>query len=189
MNTRRRVSNKFQGFLIQFPIYGPALCCQHFLCFMLRSRSIQMSGVHVSFQGLRVIMKAIILLDCEQSLFFFRFSESNARARERRSRETRETRVAAREEKRESLFFRVSPVSRHRTCAWPFACLAFCSTDYTKERDCSQSIILSVLVQKSQRHLLPSSLAIKSVPRESSPLEVFGLSNVKVTELTDKIPC
>ena len=29
-------------------------------------------------------------LDCEQSLFFFRFSESNARARERRSRETRE---------------------------------------------------------------------------------------------------
>ena len=36
-------------------------------------------------------------LDCEQSLFFFRFSESNARARERRSRETRETRAAARE--------------------------------------------------------------------------------------------
>ena len=30
-------------------------------------------------------------VDCEQSLFFFRFSESNARARERRSRETRET--------------------------------------------------------------------------------------------------
>ena len=41
-------------------------------------------------------------LDCEQSLFFFRFSESNARARERRSRETRETRAAAREEKRET---------------------------------------------------------------------------------------
>ena len=30
-------------------------------------------------------------LDCEQSLFFFRFSESNARARERRSREKHET--------------------------------------------------------------------------------------------------
>ena len=42
------------------------------------------------------------MLDCEQSLFFFRFSESNARARERRSRETRETRAAAREEKRET---------------------------------------------------------------------------------------
>ena len=41
-------------------------------------------------------------LDCEQSLFFFRFSGSNARARERRSRETRETRAAAREEKRET---------------------------------------------------------------------------------------
>ena len=34
-------------------------------------------------------------IDCEQSLFFFRFSESNPRARERRSRETRETRAAA----------------------------------------------------------------------------------------------
>ena len=41
-------------------------------------------------------------VDCEQSLFFFSFSESNARARERRSRETRETRAAAREEKRET---------------------------------------------------------------------------------------
>ena len=32
-------------------------------------------------------------VDCEQSLFFFRFSESNACAGERRSRETRETRA------------------------------------------------------------------------------------------------
>ena len=32
-----------------------------------------------------------VSLDCEQPLFFFRFRESNARARERRSRETRET--------------------------------------------------------------------------------------------------
>ena len=42
------------------------------------------------------------ILDCEQSLFFFRCSESNARARERQSRETRETRAAAREGKRET---------------------------------------------------------------------------------------
>ena len=28
------------------------------------------------------------IVDCEQSLFFFRFSESNTRARERQSRET-----------------------------------------------------------------------------------------------------
>ena len=54
-------------------------------------------------------------------------------------------------------------------------------------RDIMKTIILSVLVQKSQTHPLPSSLAIESVPRESSPLEVFGLSNVKVSELTDKI--
>ena len=40
------------------------------------------------------------VVDCEQSLFFFRFSERNARARERRSCETRETRAAAREEKK-----------------------------------------------------------------------------------------
>ena len=33
-------------------------------------------------------------LDCEKSLFFFTFSESNARARERRSRGTRETRAS-----------------------------------------------------------------------------------------------
>ena len=32
-------------------------------------------------------------VDCEQSLFFFRFSESNACAQERRRRETRETRA------------------------------------------------------------------------------------------------
>ena len=38
-------------------------------------------------------------IDCEQSLFFFRFSKGSGRARERRSCETRETRVAAREEK------------------------------------------------------------------------------------------
>ena len=56
------------------------------------------------------------VLDCEQSLFFFSFSESNARARERRSRET-----------------------RHQSRAWPFACLAFCSTDHRKKRDCSWS--------------------------------------------------
>ena len=36
-------------------------------------------------------------VDCEQSLFFFRFSDGIVRARERRSRETRETRAAARE--------------------------------------------------------------------------------------------
>ena len=41
------------------------------------------------------LLLALSGLDCEQSLFFFRFSESNARSRERQSRETRETRAAA----------------------------------------------------------------------------------------------
>ena len=31
-----------------FPIYGPALCRQHFLCFILRNRSIQMTVAHIS---------------------------------------------------------------------------------------------------------------------------------------------
>ena len=115
------------------------------------AQSVNSDERRARFQGLWVIMKAIILLDCEQSLFFFRFSESNARARERRSRETRETRVAAREEKRESLFFRVSPVSRHRTCAWPFACLAFCSTDYTKERETARSLLFSLFLFKNHK--------------------------------------
>ena len=62
-------------------------------------------------------------LECEQSLFFFRFREGNARARA--SSETEETRAAAREDKRESLFFRASPVSRLHS-------RAFCSTDQEK---------------------------------------------------------
>ena len=77
------------------------------------------------------------MIECEQSLFFFRFSKSSARARERRSRETRETRTRAREEKRESFCFRAPPVSRRQSCVWPFACLAFSSTDYRKKRDYS----------------------------------------------------
>ena len=87
-----------------------------------------------------LIMLFIKTLDCEQSLFFFRFSESSARAWERRSRETRETRAAA----------RASPFSRHQSRAWPFACLAFCSTDYRKKRDLKQSIDVRCKVYKVQ---------------------------------------
>ena len=57
----------------------------------------------------RFLIVILEILDCEQSLFFFRFSESNARA---------------------------SPVLRYQSHAWPFACLTFCSTDYRKKRDC-----------------------------------------------------
>ena len=59
-------------------------------------------------------------LECKQSLFFFRFRERNARTRA--SSETQETRAETREDKRESLFFRASPVSRLQS-------RAFCSTD------------------------------------------------------------
>ena len=46
-----------------------------------------------------LVCKKMAPLHCEQSLFFVRFSESSARAREGHSRETRETRAAAREKK------------------------------------------------------------------------------------------
>ena len=46
-----------------------------------------------------LVCKKMDPLHCEQSLFFVRFSESSARAREGHSRETRETRAAAREKK------------------------------------------------------------------------------------------
>ena len=54
-------------------------------------------------------------IDCEQSLFFFSFSESNALARERRSRETRETRAAARAISHARGHLRVSRFARQTT--------------------------------------------------------------------------
>ena len=77
------------------------------------------------------------MLDCEQSLFFFRFSKGvHVRASvERRRRETRETRAAAQEEKKETIFFRASPVSRLQSRAWSFACLGrFARRTKKKER-------------------------------------------------------
>ena len=75
-------------------------------------------------------------IDCEQSLFFFRFSESNARARERRSRETRETRAAA------------SPVSRHQSRAWPLRVSRFARRT-TEKKETARS--LAVKRQHEQR--------------------------------------
>ena len=46
---------------------------------------------HTNVCKIARVCGAIPSLDCEQSLFFFRFSKGSARARERRSRETRET--------------------------------------------------------------------------------------------------
>ena len=46
---------------------------------------------HTNVCKISRVCGAIPSLDCEQSLFFFRFSKGSARARERRSREKRET--------------------------------------------------------------------------------------------------
>ena len=88
-----------------------------------------------------ILQRAVSPIDREQSLFLFRFSESNARARERRSGETRETRAA-------------SPVSRHQSRAWPFACLAFARRT-TEKRETARSLSLSRFVfvtSVSQQH-------------------------------------
>ena len=76
-------------------------------------------------------------IDSEQSLFFFRFSESSARARERRSRETRETRAGAREEKRDSLF----------------SCLSRLAPSVTRVAICVSRVLLDGL-QKKERLLV-----------------------------------
>ena len=61
-------------------------------------------------------------IDCEQSVFFFRFSKGSARARELR-RETRETMA------------RASPISSLQSRAWSFACLGrFARRTKKKER-------------------------------------------------------
>ena len=131
-------------------------------------------------------------IDCEQSLFFFRFSRGSAHARASGEAARRAKRGRQPEKKkrdcplsqgqwntrwphnakydwlmREALTSncqeietidklmmaealqeclsrfpsRISisfPISHlHQSRAWPFACLAFCSTDYRKKRDCS----------------------------------------------------
>ena len=59
------------------------------------------------------VTSASPLLDCEQSLFFFRFSKGSARAREKRG----------------------LPVSRLQSRAWSFACLGrFARRNKKKER-------------------------------------------------------
>ena len=63
-------------------------------------------------------------VDREQSLFFFRFSKGSARTRARAAK--------SRDARNEGS-------SPHQSRAWPFAYLAFCSTDYRKKRDCSLS--------------------------------------------------
>ena len=108
-----------------------------FECYFCRSSQLDSLLVTVSgFIGL--------FLDCEQPLFSFRFSKGNTRARERWAAKPRETRAAAREEKREALqvvsllscLFRLAPtVTRVVICVSQ----AFCSTDQEK-RETARSL-------------------------------------------------
>ena len=83
---------------------------------------------------------------------------------ERRSRETRETRTAAREEKRESLFCRASPVSRLQSRGWSFACFGrFARRTKKKER-------LFVVKNIYCTNLLPGVLPYPSLRSERERL-------------------
>ena len=76
-------------------------------------------------RDLRQLFLCYLFLDCEQSLFFFRFSK-------------RAISLAPSVTRHQSRAISLAPsVTRHQSRAWPFACLAFCSTDYRKKRDCS----------------------------------------------------
>ena len=111
---------------------------------------------------------SVLKVDCEQSLFFFRV---HARASvERRSRETRETRVAAREEKGESLFCRASPVSGLHSRGWSFACLGrFARRTKTKER------LLVVCTKNSWADArFYRSLPLKTIPSRKSQNQKNG---------------
>ena len=46
---------------------------------------------------------------------------------------------------------------RHQSRAWPFACLAFCSTDYRTKRNCSQSKPNLIIKHKSGYGTIASS--------------------------------
>ena len=82
-------------------------------------------------------------IGCKQSLFFFRFSEGNARGRERRAakpQERREKRGRQPEKKKERLSFCASPVSRLQPRAWSFACLARFARRTKEKRETAHSL-------------------------------------------------
>ena len=81
-------------------------------------------------------------IDCEQSLFFFRFSESSARTWEKRSRETRETRAAAQEGKKNL-----------------FSCLSHLAPSVTRVAICVSRSLLDGLQKKERLHVVYSATA------------------------------
>ena len=99
---------------------------------------------------------AAVSLDCEKSLFFLRFSESNARARKRRSRETHETRAAAREEKRETARFFVPLPSRAISHARRHLRVSRFARRTTEKRETARSLpfhCFGIPIRKPWRHV------------------------------------
>ena len=105
----------------------------------------------------------IRFVDCEQSLFFFRFSESSARARERRSRETCETRRADREEKKKSL---------------SFSCLSRLAPSVTRVAICVSRVLVDGLQKKRD--------TARSLSMWLSTLEIGARQLRSVTEIAPK---
>ena len=84
------------------------------------SRALNLTGFRQNVIGWFILTDFHTIVVCEQSLFFFRFREGSARARERPSREKREKRG------RQPEFSRLAP-SVTRVIIW--LSRAFCSTD------------------------------------------------------------
>ena len=79
-------------------------------------------------------------IDCEQSLFFFRFSDGSARAREssREQRDERNEGGIPRKKENHSVFLPL-PSSAFISRAWSFACLARFAR-WTKKREAARNL-------------------------------------------------
>jgi len=101
-------------------------------------------------------------IDCEQNLFFFRFSESSARARERQSRERRETRAAAREEKKNL-----------------FSCLSRLAPSVTRVAICVSRVLLDGLQTKERLLVVYSTTATLGTEESGHCREVAAAKRLK----------
>ena len=111
-----------------------------------------------------------VSLDYEQTLFLFRFSNGKARARERRSRETLETRAApsraislARGHLRVSRFARRTTEKRETARSLMFHSHADISVNFTKPFFFLFFLFFYFIYLKKQRHLVLKSVAEKTI--------------------------
>ena len=95
---------------------------------------------------------SVLCIDCEQSLFFFRFSKGSARARGSPRRKIDFSFHAKKSLDRERPFSLALRVVSLFSCLSHLApsvtrvAICVCSTDYRKKRDCAQSIVCEDLV-------------------------------------------